>query len=103
MFEISGKPFQLSLCIINAYALSVAGCAFEFNDTVNESKECIVRSATDVYAGANVCASLSYDYVAGFDALSVGFLNAQTLSIGITAVLCRANAFFVSKKLQAES
>lgn len=87
------------LSSVNAYALFVACDAFKLYNAVNKSKESIVRAFADANAGANVCASLSYDYVTCSYAGTVRLFDAETLRITVASVLCRTNAFFVSKKL----
>lgn len=87
------------LSSVNAYALFVACDAFKLYNAVNKSKESIVRAFADANAGANVRASLSYDYVTCSYAGTVRLFDAETLRITVTSVLCRTNAFFVSKKL----
>ena len=43
--------------------------------------------------------ALSVQNVAGLDKLSVGSLCAKSLRFGVTAVLCRADTFLMSKYL----
>ena len=50
----------------------------KLDGTVNKSEESIVGTDTDVVAGMNLGSSLSDDYIAGEDRLTVGFLDAKS-------------------------
>lgn len=89
-------------CGVYAYLLFVAGNALEFHNAVDKSIECVVTAFADIVAGADVCASLSYDDVACKNRRTVGFLNSESLRVTVAAVLCRTNTFFMCEKLQAE-
>ena len=88
---------------VNAYALSVLSCVLKFNGSVDQSKECVIRSDADILAGVDVSASLSYDDVACKDLCTVSLLDAKTLRFRVSAVLSRTDTFFMSKELQTDS
>ena len=75
----------------------------KLNGTVNESKERIILTDTDVLAGVDVRASLSYDDIACNNRRTVSFLDTKALRFTVSAVLCRTHTFFVGKELQTDS
>ena len=68
--------------------------------TCNESIDGLIGTDTDVVAGMDMRASLSYDDVAGDNTLTVCLLDAETLGFGISAVLGRTDTLFMGEKLQ---
>jgi len=75
----------------------------ELNAAVNESKECVVRSAANIVTGMDLCTSLSDDDVSGDNCLTVSLLNTKSLGFAVTAVLCRTNTFVVYELLYIKS
>ena len=86
---------------INANALFVLAYALKLDGTVDKSEECVVGADADVVAGMDMSSSLANKNVAGQNKLTVSTLYTKTLGLGVTAVLCRTNTFFMCKKLQA--
>ena len=102
VFLFKSKAFRL-FGRVNAYALSVLSCMLKFNGSVDQSKECVIRSDADILAGVDVSASLSYDDVACKYCCTVSLLDAKTLRFRVSAVLGRTDTFFMSKELQTDS
>ena len=67
------------------------------HDTVCLSIKSIVFAQTYIYTGMEVSAALANQNVACENELSVCALNAETLSLRISAVFGRAAALFMSK------
>ena len=61
----------------------------KLNATVDESKQGIILTDTNVVTGMDGSSSLSDDDVAGNNCLSVSLLYAKALRLAITAVLSR--------------
>ena len=66
---------------------------------IDESKERVVLTNTNVFACANCGASLSYDNVTGNNLFAAELLYTETLGFAVTAVLGRTNTLFVCKEL----
>ena len=60
--------------------------SFELDATVNLSEECVIRTATYVVAGMDVCSSLLYKDVACKNKLTVCSLDAEAFAFGVTTV-----------------
>ena len=67
--------------------------------TVNQSKQSVVLTDTNVVTGMNCCTSLSDNDIAGCNCLTVRLLYAETLGFAITAVLCRTYTLFMGEEL----
>ena len=98
-FELFAKLFSS----VNAYLLAILANTLELNSSVDNSKNCVIRTDSNACAGMNVCTSLTNDDVAGSYKLSVSSLNAKSLGLGITSVLSGTHTFFMSKKLHRNS
>ena len=90
----------VKLSLVNANALLTAYHNLELNLTLNERVESVVRSDSDVGAGMDLGASLSYDDAACLNSLTTELLYAETLGFAITAVLGRTNTLLVGEELQ---
>ncbi len=77
---------------------TVLAVACEPDGTVRKCVECIIGSDPYVEAGMNVCAALTNKNVASENELTVRSLNAEALGLGVSAVLCRTNTFFMCHK-----
>ena len=65
--------------------------------TIDKSEQSVVLTNAYVFACADSGTSLSYDDVAGYNGLTVCFLNAKTLGFAIATVLGRTDTFLMSK------
>ena len=86
------------LLSVNADPLAVSR-GLELNETVGQSKQSIVRSASDVNTGMNLGPALSDKDITGDNRLPICSLDAETLGLAVTAVSRRANALLMSKEL----
>jgi hypothetical protein len=84
------------LISVNTALLSVSAFSFELNLSVNKSKKRIVASYSDVVAGMDLCASLSYKDIARKYKLTVGALCTQSFRFAVTTVFCTSHTFFMS-------
>ncbi len=87
---------------INADLFAVAANTFKFDSSVNQSEKCIIAADAYVFTGMDMGSTLTNQNVAGQNCLTVSTLYAQSLGLGITAVLGRTYALFMSKELNAE-
>lgn len=84
---------------VNADSLLAACDMLKLNNTIDKSEKSVVSADSDIVAGMNSSSSLSDDDIAGFNSLSVGLLNAETLSFAVASVLSRTNALLMSEEL----
>ena len=91
--------FFVYLVCVNADLLLILGLLLELNLAVDQSKERVILTDTNVVTGMDGSASLSYDNISGKNSLSVSLLYAKALGLTVSAVLGRTNTFFMSKKL----
>ena len=87
---------------INADFFAVTSYAFKFDFSVNQSEKGIIAADTNVFTGMDVGSALTNENVASQNSLSIGTFYAQSIGLGITAVLGRTSAFFMCKKLNAD-
>lgn len=87
---------------VNADTLLGLCDMLEFDLTVNQCKERVVRADTDIVAGMDARTALSDDDVAGSHSLTVSLLHAETLGLAVATVLRLTYALFMSEKLQTE-
>ena len=80
---------------VNRNFLAVAAHTLKADLAVNQGEQGIVAALAHVLTGVNVGATLTNQNVAGQHELTVGALDAQTLGLGIAAVLGRTYAFFM--------
>ena len=71
----------------------------KLNLTIDQSEQGVILAYANVFACANCGASLSDDDVAGYNGLTVCFLNAKTLGLAIATVLGGTDTFLMSKEL----
>ena len=96
------QPFVLDaqlLLSVNGALTAILALALELDGTVNQSKQGVVLADANVDTGMDVGASLANQNVASQNELTVSTLDAQALSLGITAVLGGTAAIVVSEEL----
>ena len=87
------------LLSVNGALTAILALALELDGTVNQSEQGVILADTNVDTGMDVGASLANQNVAGQNELTVCTLDAQALSLGITAVLGGTAALVVSEEL----
>ena len=102
--SVQGAPFAsknlfLLLDFVNRNLLAVTTHALEANDAGNLCKKSIVLADADIRARMDVSAALTNENVASRYNLTVCTLDAEALGLGITTVLGRTYALFMSEKL----
>ena len=97
--ENLSPTIELLLYRIDRSLFAVLAHSLESEDTVAGRKERIVAALADIGAGMDLGTSLTNQYVAREDELTVASLDAKTLGFGISAVLGGAHTFFMSEKL----
>lgn len=95
-FKNSGR---LLLDSVNADFLAILAHSLELDVAVDESEEGVIRTLADVVAGMNVGSALSDKDIACENELTVASLDAESLGLGITAVLGRSAALLMCEKL----
>ena len=93
--------FMRLLLSVNGALTAILALALELDGTVNQSEQGVILADTNVGAGMDVGASLANQDVASQDELTVSTLAAQSLGLGITAVLGGTAALVVSEELNA--
>ena len=87
------------LLSVNGALTAILALALELDSTVNQSEQGVILADTNVDTGMDVGASLANQNVAGQNELTVCTLDAQALSLGVTAVLGGTAALVVSEEL----
>ena len=87
------------LLSVNGALPAILTQALELDGTVDQSKQGVVLADTNIGAGMDVGASLANQNVASQNKLAVSALAAQSLGLGITAVLGGTAALVVSEEL----
>ena len=87
------------LLSVNGALPAILTQALKLNSTVNQSKQGVVLADTNIGAGMDMGASLANQNVASQNKLTVSALAAQSLGLGITAVLGGTAALVVSEEL----
>ena len=87
------------LLSVNGALPTVLAHALKLDGAVNQGEQGIILADTNVGAGMDVGASLANQDVASQNELTVSTLAAQTLGLGITAVLGGTAALVVSEEL----
>ena len=85
----------LSDLLIDRDLLAVLAEMLETNGAVYESEEGIILALADVGARMDLGSALTNENVAGENELTVSTLRAETLGLGIAAVLGGAHSFFM--------
>lgn len=100
---ISPVPINADILFsgVNTYLLAILAETLISYLSVDLCEQCIIGTSADILAGVDMCSSLSVEDVACEDILTVSALCAETLSVGVTAVLCGAHTFFMSEILHA--
>ena len=100
---MSEVPFAskniLLLDFVNRNLLAVTAETLETNNAGNLCKKGVIGTNADIYARMDVSAALANQNVACRYNLTISTLNAKSLGLGITAVLGRTYALFMSEKL----
>ena len=92
--------FQNKLLLsVNGALTAILTLALELDGTVNQSKQGVILADTNVDTGMDVGASLANQDIASQNELTVCTLDAQALSLGVTAVLGGTAALMVSEEL----
>ena len=87
------------LLSVNGALTTILALALETDSAVNQSEQSVIAADTDIDTGMDVSASLANQNVAGQNKLTVSTLNAQALSLRVTAVLGGTAALVVSEVL----
>jgi hypothetical protein len=90
---------KLSLNSVNADLLLVAAHTLEADNTVDQSEQGIVGTTANTSTSVDVSAALTNQDVASGNGLTVSTLSAQTLRLGITAVLSGTYTLLMSEEL----
>jgi len=56
---------------------------FELNFTIDESKQCVIFTDTNIVAGVEFSASLTNNNIAGKNLFTAEFFNAEALAAGV--------------------
>ena len=102
--EPSGPGFlsdQL-LSLVDGDLLAVLAHTLKTNSAVHLGEQSIVAAAANVHTGVNMGTALTNQNVAGQNVLTISTLGAQTLALGITAVLGGTNALLVGEELKTD-
>ena len=91
------------LLSVNGALTAILALALELDGTVNQSEQGVIAADADIDAGMDVGASLANQDVAGQNELTVGTLHAQSLGLGVTAVLGGAAALLVGEELKTNT
>ena len=94
------KALRLCLSGINGCSLLGLADTLKAKNAVCQSVQSVITADAYVKAGVDVCAALSVKDIAGLYKLAVSSLGAQTLGIGITAVLGGAHSLFMCEELK---
>jgi len=86
---------QLLSDLVHGDLLAVLAHALELHSAVNLGEQGIVAALANIVAGMDVSAALTNQHVAGQNELTIGALDAQTLGLGVTAVLSGAAALLM--------
>ena len=87
------------LLSVNGALPAILTHTLELDSTVDQSEQGVVLADTNIGAGMDVGASLANQNVAGQNELTISTLAAQSLGLGITAVLGGTAALVVSEEL----
>ena len=94
-----GGVLFLQLVGVNADLLLILGLLLELNLAVDQSKERVILTDSNVVTGMDGSSSLSYDDISGKNSLSVSLLYTKALGLTVTSVLGRTDTLFMSKEL----
>ena len=97
LFRVQLFMFRLFTYRINADLSLISAETFESNSAFCDCKERIVLANLNVQARMEMGASLANDDVARFSDLTCVHFGSQALRIGVAAVLCAGNTFFMSE------
>ena len=91
-----------SLLCVNRNLLTVLAETLKLYLSAYCCENSIIRTDTHTNAGMDMRTSLANQDISSLNELSVGTLHAQSLGLGITAVLCRTNTLFMSEELHTD-
>ena len=83
-------------------SLLVLAYALKAKDAVGQSIQGVIAADPYIEAGVDAGAALSVKDVAGLDKLAVSLLGAESLGVGITAVLGGSHSLFMGKELKVQ-
>ena len=90
-------PCSGCLLLLDADPLAVLAEAFETDHAIGEGKQGIVAAVTHILTRVDMGAALTNQDIAGQNPLAVGALDAETLGLGIAAVVRGAAALLCAK------
>ena len=90
----------MNLCLygIDADLFYGRAQALKFNLAAYGCKQCIITAAANVFTSMDMGTSLANQNVSCQNKLTVTTFYTQSFGLGITAVLCGTDTFFMSKK-----
>ena len=91
---------SVQLSLVDGDLLAVLAQTLEANHTVDLGEQGVVAAAANIHTGVNVSAALTNQDVAGQNVLTISALGAETLGLGITAILGGTNALLVGEELK---
>lgn len=97
LFRVQLFMFRLFTYRINTDLSLISAETFESNSAFCDCKERIVLANLNVQTRMEMGASLANDDVARFSDLTCVHFGSQALRIGVAAVLCAGNTFFMSE------
>lgn len=97
LFRVQLFMFRLFTYRINTDLSLISAETFESNSAFCDCKERIVLANLNVQPRMEMGASLANDDVARFSDLTCVHFGSQALRIGVAAVLCAGNTFFMSE------
>ena len=97
LFRVQLFMFRLITYRINTDLSLISAETFESNSAFCDCKERIVLANLNVQTRMEMGASLANDDVARFSDLTCVHFGSQALRIGVAAVLCAGNTFFMSE------
>lgn len=80
--RIAGK----NSAVVNTDFFTVFAKTFKLNFSVNKSEKRIVRALADIVTGVDVCSTLTNNYCACIDELTVASFGSESFGFGITSV-----------------
>ena len=93
---------ELLHVLIHGNLFTVTAKSLELDSAVGQSEQSIVAAAANIGTGMDLRAALLDEDVASQNILTVSTLYAKALRLGITAILSRADTFFMSNCCTSE-
>src|SRR5262245_57865207 len=73
-----------------------SSAAIEAHIPVNQSKDCVIATETDVSSRQKLCAALTHNDVSGYNRLAAEFFHTQSFANAVATVFNTALSFFMS-------